>query len=144
MRKDALENQLPALQQYFAANKDIATVYLFGSFGTSVHIPSLSDLDLAILFDRDQSLIKEMKINADLSALLERESVDVVNLNKVRVDLCHEILRTGEIIYEKDKIKTANFIEQTLQHYFDFGIPLKKIRADFLETLKEESGTGGR
>lgn len=143
MRKEALKNKLPALQKYYASNEDIATVFLFGSFGTSAYISSRSDLDMAILYCRDQSLFAEMKISADLSVLLERENVDVVNLNKTRVDLCHEILCTGEIIYEKDKIKTADFIEQTLQHYFDFGIPLKKIKADFLEALKEESGARG-
>lgn len=144
MRKEALHNKLPVLKDYFSSNEAISTVYLFGSFGTSAYVPSHSDLDLAITFCREQSLIEEMKISADLTVILERENVDLVNLNKARVDLCHEILCSGEIIYEKDKIMTADFIEKTLQHYFDYGIPLKKIKADFFEALKEESGTHGR
>lgn len=144
MRIKALGNKLAALQSYFAKNKEVTTVYLFGSFGTSAYIPSHSDLDLAILFCCQQTLLREMKISADLSIILERENVDVVNLNKARVDLGHEIISTGEIIYEKDKLKTADFVEQTLQHYFDYGIVLKKIKADFFKALSEEAGAGGR
>ncbi len=143
MRKEALKNKLPALQDYFNSNNDILTVYLFGSFGTSDYNSSLSDLDLAILFRCKQSLMKEMKINADLSMLLQRDDVDLVNLNKSRVDISHKIIRTGEIIYEEDRIKTADFIEKTLKHYFDYGITLKKIKADLLDLLKEESGVHG-
>jgi hypothetical protein len=51
------------------------------------------------------------------------------------VDLAHEILSTGEIIYEKDEIITADFVEQTLKHYFDYGISLKKMKAAFFEGL---------
>ena len=135
MRRKALREKLPLLQDYFASNSAIMTVYLFGSFGTDNYVPSLSDIDLAIVFGDHKSIKEEMKISADISILLEREDVDVVNLNRARVDLSHEIISTGEIIYEKDKIKTADFVEQTLKHYFDYGIALKKIRDEFLETL---------
>jgi len=138
MRQDALTDKMPALLDYFASNEVIATVFLFGSFGTAAYIPSRSDLDLAIIFSCEQSLFEEMKIGAEISVILERDSVDIVNLNKARVDLSHEILSSGEIIYEKDRLKTADFVEQTLQHYFDYGIPLKKIKADFMEALKED------
>ncbi len=129
------------LKEYFASNEDIVAAFVFGSFGTTSYISSRSDLDLAILYSGDLSLLEDMKISADLSVLLAREDVDIVNLNKVRVDLCHEILRTGEIVYQRDRIRTADFIEQTLKHYFDYGIPLERMRMDFLESLKGESGT---
>ncbi|NMD42890.1 MAG: nucleotidyltransferase domain-containing protein [Firmicutes bacterium] len=143
MRREVLQKQLPTLLDYFASNDTILTVYLFGSIGTNRYIPSLSDLDLAIIFSKDRSLMEEMKIGADISILLEREDIDLINLNKARVDLCHEIISTGEIIYEKERVKTADFVERTLQHYFDYGIPLKRIREEFLETLKGEAADDG-
>lgn len=136
MRKEALKDKLSLMLDYFASDDSIITVYLFGSFGTNNYVPSLSDIDLAIVFGDHKSIKEEMKISADISILLEREDVDVVNLSQTRVDLSHEIISTGEIIYEKDKIKTADFVEQTLQQYFDYGIPLKKLREEFLESLK--------
>ena len=139
MRRKALRDKLPLLLDYFTSDSTILTVYLFGSFGTSNYVPPLSDLDLAIVFDNDKTLMEEMKISADISTMLEREDVDIVNLNKARVDLCHDIISTGDLIHEKDKIKTADFVEQTLKFYFDYGITLKMIREDFLESLKEDS-----
>lgn len=143
MRREALGDKLPALLDYFASNESINTVYLFGSFGTPHYVISLSDIDMAVLFDDNISLMQELKTNANISMILQRDDVDVINLNTVRVDLCHEILSTGEIFYEKDKIRTADFVEQTLKHYFDYGIPLKKMREEFLETLKGGTAQDG-
>lgn len=140
-RKNALKEKLPALQSYFSAHEDVLTVLLFGSFGTDLYTKQ-SDLDIAILFKRKIPLLEEMKIAADLALILGRDDLDLVNLNEVRVDLCHEILCDGEIIYEKDRLLTANFIEKTLKQYFDYGLTLKKMKDDFWEQLKEETKRG--
>jgi predicted nucleotidyltransferase len=143
MRKKALGDKLPALLDYFASNESINTVYLFGSFGTPHYVISLSDIDMAVLFGGNIPLMQELKINADISMILQRDDVDVINLNTARVDLGHEILCTGEIIYDKNKIRTADFVEQTLKHYFDYGIPLKRMKEEFIETLKGEIVSDG-
>jgi len=135
-RKQALKEKLPELQKYFSSREEIATVYLIGSFGTE-HYTRLSDIDFAILFNHKMTLMEEMEVSANLSIILDREDVDLVNLNKARVDLQHEILRTGEIIFERDRFTTADFIEDTLRHYFDFGLTLKKMKDDFREQLRE-------
>ena len=139
MRKKALKDKQVALDNYFTTNKDIATVILFGSFGTPLYDPSHSDIDLAIIYYCDLPLKTEMLISAELSVIFEKDDLDVVNLNKTRVDICHQILATGEIIYEEDKLVTADFVEKTLKHYFDYGIPLYNMKVDFIETVKEES-----
>jgi predicted nucleotidyltransferase len=137
-KKDALGEKLTHLLEYFTGNPAINTVYLFGSFGTEAS-HAHSDLDMAILFGQEVALLDELKVSADLSLILCREDVDVVNLNKARVDLQHEILSTGEIIYERDRIATADFTENTLRNYFDFGITLRRIRDEFWGRLREEA-----
>ncbi len=137
-RKDALGEQLARVLEYFAGNPAINAAYLFGSFGTEAS-NALSDLDLAVLFSREVSLLEELRVSADLSSILGRDDVDVVNLNKARVDLQHEILRTGEMIYERDRLVTADFTENMLKNYFDYGITLRRIRDDFWGRLKEEA-----
>lgn len=136
-RKNALKEKLPMLLDYFSSKEEIATALLFGSFGTKL-CSELSDLDIALIFNKKISLMEEMKISADLSLILGREDVDLVNLNESIVDLSHEILCTGEIIYEKDRLMTADFVENTLNHYFDYGLTLKKMKEDFWEQLREE------
>ncbi len=142
MDNELLKKNRTKLNNYFASHKDIATVYLFGSYGTEHYDPERSDLDLAILFHRNLSLKEEMLIDAEISMVIGRDDVDMTNLNKARVDICHQVLVTGEIIYEENKIVTANFMEKTLKFYFDYGIPLHKMKVDFIEALKEGSGTG--
>ena len=141
MDNEFLKNTMTELNSYFASHKDIATVYLFGSYGTELYDPERSDLDLAILFYRNLSLKEEMLIDAEISMILGQDNIDITNLNKTRVDICHQILLTSEIIYEENKIVTANFMEKTLKLYFDYGITLYKMKVDFVEGLKEGSGT---
>ncbi|MDO9534820.1 MAG: nucleotidyltransferase domain-containing protein [Bacillota bacterium] len=136
-RENALKEKLPELLDYFSSKEVILTVLLFGSFGTEA-CTELSDMDIALILNRKVSLMEEMKISADLSLILGRDDVDVVILNETMVDLRHEILCNGDIIFEKDRLITADFVENTLNHYFDYGLTLKKMKDDFWEQLREE------
>lgn len=144
MRKFFLKEKIKELREYFNSKEEIATVFLFGSYGTEFYDPERSDIDLAIIFTRYLNLKEEMLIDAEISIIIRRDDVDITNLNKSRVDICHQILSTGEIIYEKDKLATVSFIEKTLKHYFDYGITLHKLKVDFVEALREESATRDR
>jgi len=143
MDNEIMEN-ITELNNYFASHKDIATVYLFGSYGTELYDPQRSDIDLAIIFSRYLDLKEEMLIDAEISMIIGRDDVDITNLNKARVDICYQILSTGENIYEKDRLVTVDFVEKTLKYYFDYGITLYKMKVDFVEALKEESATRDR
>jgi len=43
--------------------------------------------------------------------------------------------------YERDKIITANFVENILKHYFDHGIALEKMKADTYEVINEDTNS---
>jgi len=139
MKKGLIEEKMADLNNYFKTHSDIATVYLFGSYGTSLYDSELSDIDLAIILSRELSLKEEMLIDAEISLILESDNFDVIILNKARIDICYQVLGTGTIIYEKDNILTAEFVEKTLKHYFDHGIALEKMKEDTIAALKEDS-----
>ncbi len=139
MRKYCLGDKKDILCEYFEANENIATVYLFGSFGTPSYNNCLSDIDIAILFFHKPSLREEMRISAELSIILKKEDVDISVLNDLRVDISHEILRTGEVIFEREKKTTAEFVERTLKYAFDYGFTLGKFKEYFYNNLKEEA-----
>jgi len=139
MEKGLLEKKMADLNDYFINNSDIATVYIFGSYGTRLYNSELSDLDLAIILSRELTLKEEMQIDAEISLILESDNFDVIILNKARVDICYQVLATGTIIYERDKILTADFVEKTLKHYFDHGIALEKMKEDIIAVIKEDS-----
>lgn len=115
MDNEILKN-MTEIKNYFYSHKDIATVYLFGSYGTELYDPQRSDIDLAIIFSRYLDLKEEMLIDAEISMIIGRDDVDITNLNKARVDICYQILATGENIYEKDRLVTVDFVEKTLKY----------------------------
>ncbi len=137
MKQDLIKEKINDLNSYFSGHDDIATVYLFGSYGTELYDPERSDIDLAIICSRDLTLKEEMLIDAEITLILESDNLDVVNLNKARVDISYLVLSTGKIIYERDNIITADFVEDTLKHYFDHGIALEIMKADTYEVIKE-------
>jgi len=44
MKKNLIEEKMTDLNNYFKTHNDIATVYLFGSYGTSIYNSELSDI----------------------------------------------------------------------------------------------------
>jgi len=50
MMQDHFKEKISELRIYFSNHEDIATVYLFGSYGTELYDPERSDIDLAILY----------------------------------------------------------------------------------------------
>ena len=122
---------------YFDSIPETLTVYIFGSFGTALQT-AISDIDFAILFIKKISLLREMEIAAEISSLLGMEHVDLVNLNTAPVYIQHKIISTADIIYEKSRFETSNFIEHVLEIHHDYSIIFDKYNRDFYEGLKEE------
>ena len=126
------EELLSFLEDY----KDINTVYIFGSHGTK-HENFDSDVDLGILFYSEPGILEKMNLEAEIEKLVERE-VDIVSLNKCNILLKYRVISEGQKIFERDEIKTADFIEDVLKNYFDFGMKLKHFYEDFKEGMREE------
>lgn len=135
-RKIDLGKKSEKLNKYFESKNEILTVYIFGSHGTC-HENKMSDIDFGILFKNPLPLMEELTIAGEIEMIMSKE-IDLISLNKVNINLKYKIIKTGKIIYEDSEIKTANFIEQVLKNYFDFGFKLKNIKHDFHVLLKED------
>ena len=125
------------LLNFFDNHSEIETVYIFGSHGTEYE-NERSDIDFGILFAEDPGILNKMNLEAEIEEIISRD-VDIVSLNKCNILLKHKVISQGQKIYEQDEIKTADFIEDVLKHYFDFGMKLKRFREDFKEGLREEN-----
>ncbi len=119
------------LLSYFSNNPNILLAIQFGSHATQYQRDE-SDIDFALLFEDNISILAEMEILSDLSNILSFENVDLTNLNKAPVSLQFEALR-GEIIYEKDYYKTSDFMEYVFKQYASYLPALKSFERDFLE-----------
>jgi predicted nucleotidyltransferase len=140
-RHEYLKEKLPAVCHFFKNNERVLLALLFGSFGTpDMHFSS--DIDIALLLDEDISLMEELAISAELSVLLGRDDIDLVLLRQAPVNVAYRALATGDIIYSRDPELVADFVEETLNRYLDFGLRLQEMDRDFDLSLKEAYGNG--
>lgn len=129
---DKIKVEIESLVSYGEKQEYILAIYLFGSFGTEYE-RALSDIDIAILYDTYVTLEEELSIECDICKIFSRDDIDIVNLNKVPVDLQFEIISTGELIYCEDKLLVADFIENVINFYQDYSYTLKSIYRDMIE-----------
>lgn len=125
------------IREYFVDQDAALLVMLFGSYGTEDE-HKFSDIDIAVLLDKDFSLIDELKMAADLSVILGRDDLDLVFLRNAPVNIAHRVLATGRTIFERDPVATADFVESTLNRYRDFGYRLRQLDKEFEDKLRED------
>lgn len=134
-----IETKIQRLKSYAEKNENIVAVYIFGSYGTK-HQHFSSDMDFAVLFKESVTLFDELEIESDISQIFERDDIDLVNLNKAAIDISHQVLYTGDLLFCRDEILLADFKEKVFNIYGDYGIVLKKFYDDYQEGLREEYG----
>lgn len=141
--KRSLENikeKIQELTAFIRQKENIIALYIFGSYGTKYQHLS-SDMDFAVLFKDRLSLYEELELESDISQIFKRDDIDIVNLNKAPIDISHQVLYTGDLLFCKDEILLADFKERVFNIYGDYGIVLKKFYDDYQEGLREEYAT---
>lgn len=132
-----IEKEISELKLYLSKNSNVIAFYIFGSYGTKWQNQN-SDIDFAILYDKDISLKEELMLEIKISEIFKRDDIDVVNLNKAPINLQQRVIYTGDLLYCSDKIKLADFKERVFKFYGDYGITLKFFYEDYLKGLIEK------
>ena len=130
-----VEKEINELILYLSKNSNVIAFFIFGSFGTQYQNQN-SDIDFAILYDKDVTLKEELMLEVKISEIFKRDDIDVVNLNKAPINLQHRVIYTGDLLYCRDKIKLADFKERVFKFYGDYGITLKFFYEDYLKETK--------
>ena len=120
----------------FEGQPCIVAAYLFGSYAEG-YVTTRSDIDLALVFGEDIPFREELRLAAMLDLALEVSAVDVVNLNRAPLSLRHRVLLQGVLLYERDPIKHATFIEDTIVRYLDFVPTLELFHREFDASVEE-------
>jgi hypothetical protein len=99
--------------------ENIAAAYLFGSFVTE---GSFSDIDLAILTQTEiaRPLDFELNLENELEKVAEFP-VDVRILNCAPLSFCHNVIRYGRVVLDRDPTLRSDFEGKVLKQYFDFS-----------------------
>jgi predicted nucleotidyltransferase len=118
------------IAHYFSGNNQISAVYLFGSAAKNLMRPK-SDIDIAVLFEtKIKSKIKRFDIVLTASMELEDiigRPVDVVDILEAPLVLQHQILKTGKLLVENNRLARINFEVNSRRQYFDM-LPLYTVR----------------
>lgn len=122
---EAIAKLLPLSQKY----ADFAL--LFGS-SASDRMTDESDVDFAIylapvFWGQDQLAIRE-----DFRSCLNRD-LDLIFLNDADIIITHQVLTTGELVFERVSGAFAEFKGQKLSQYLDFKLSRKVIEDNLLK-----------
>jgi len=112
-------NDIKRLQNYFAGQKDVLAVYLYGSFAKGM-THKRSDLDIAVLFNTSIKTYDRLGeiINALYDLKLPGEpDVRNIDLDDSPVYLMNVI--QGQLIYSRDEIKRTHFEVAILNEFYD-------------------------
>ncbi len=122
-----------ALRTFFATDpRGASCVYLYGSQARGTARPS-SDVDLGVLFETPRPP-GYAGLPLDLEAALEEHlglPVQVVDLERVPVDLFHRVLRDGRLMLERDRSRRVEFEVRRRNEYFDL-LPILQAYRDHL------------
>jgi len=128
----------------FKSQPDVVAVYLFGSTARG-EATSRSDLDIAVLLaapsdSPSENWHRQAILAEELRKIMGRP-VDVVVLNRAPPLLCHQILREGRLIYERDAAARIEFEVRAGKIYADLQ-PMWTFFHQMLERELEEDRFG--
>lgn len=110
---------LEQLKKYFSSQRDVAAVYLYGSFAKGgVH--KGSDIDFGVLFDSPVKTYDRLgKIANDLSGLGLPAEPDVRDIDLASPPVYLFNVISGQLIFSMDEVKRVDFEVQAMNQYYD-------------------------
>ncbi len=121
-----------AMARYASSQPSVLAAYLFGS-AVRGRLKGDSDIDVALLFSTPPDGLKLLDMQEDLTTLLGRQA-DLVSLNTASAILGMQVLRYGEIVFDRSPRASSEFQVKTMFAYFD----LKQVRRPIEEALLSE------
>lgn len=131
-----LKRKLPALKRLFAKNPLILAVWLFGSQADGTATRD-SDIDFGVLYARAVTLDEHLTLEAAMDEILQSGDFDVVDAARVDLRLRHRII-SGKLLYERDPVRVADFVEEILRLYPDYFYDWKRFNQDYFEGMRQD------
>jgi predicted nucleotidyltransferase len=129
---------------YFKANSSgVTAVYIFGSQASAKSTPS-SDVDIAILFDKNDTGFVRAGIEDVLMRLprVLKRDVHPVAMNLIGEVLLKQILKKGRCLLVNDARKLAEFKMRGLSRIAAFSYYHKKMQAGLIRRVLEAKPSG--
>jgi predicted nucleotidyltransferase len=128
------------ISEYFSDDENVIAVYVFGSHARG-RAKASSDVDVAVLLEKNPEFDYRLKVMAELGELLQRP-VDVVSLRQCGLVLQRQVLKYGVLVFEGDSRKRKAFEIISRKKYFDFQPYHRHYVAKMKERLLKGAGNG--
>ncbi len=123
------DSDIKRIIRYFKSRDEVSALYLFGSAAMGRAIKD-SDIDVAVLINENRLKRKSFDhLNNDYynaSPSFSLRPVDIVILNTASPYLKHRVLKTGEILFDRNRKLRVNFTAKAIVEYIDFR-PIEEI-----------------
>ena len=129
---------LKKIASYFSNNKEIISIYLFGSYAEGKERPS-SDIDICILLDGEYSNIEKKirnKCILELSRLL-RKDIHPVILNSASEEIVRQIFLKGICILATDTKKLSVYKMVMLSKIVEFSYYRSQMQKGLIKKVME-------
>ena len=137
LNPSAAKPRLEKLPALFAGWPAVLTVYLFGSQAAGEATP-FSDVDLAVVYDGPVSWREEADLEVAVADALGVDEVDLLNLERLDALFRYRIIATGRLVYERDPVRAADFVEKALVDYWDCAAFYARSLGDYMVSLEHE------
>jgi predicted nucleotidyltransferase len=114
----SVSDELERAAACLARDPRVLAVYGFGSQARGEAGPR-SDVDVAVLLDRNLSLGDELRLRAQVTRELQRDDIDLVVLEQAPPLLRYEITAAARRLYARDGEAADRFEERAAQECFD-------------------------
>ena len=123
---------------YFKKKKEIASVYLFGSFASG-KFTKASDIDIGVLFEnnflKSAESLKEQYMT-ELGRIL-RKDIELLVMNRAGEMILNQVYKKGKPILIKNNKYAKEFRIKSFAFYSDFEFYLKKMQNGFIKNLMD-------
>jgi hypothetical protein len=110
--------------------------FLFGSRARG-EARSDSDLDLAVMPDRELSLLERSRLAGKVASAMGVSEVDLVVLSDAPLELRAKVIREGRLVHSVDEPGRVAFQVRTLSEFFDFEPTLRMHEHSLLARFAE-------
>jgi predicted nucleotidyltransferase len=121
-------------------HQPVSVAYLYGSATTGRMTP-LSDVDVALLVDKDLSPLEmlrlALRIQLDLADQADISNADVRIINDAPLVLQGRVVSEGVLVYARDEGERIEFETATRLRYFDYQPVHKRLQDAFFADLRE-------
>jgi predicted nucleotidyltransferase len=139
---DNVLEKLPEAIQTVKMRPEVMALYSLGSVATN-ELKPLSDLDFAILLsgqlNRQQRFKNHLELIGIFNTVFRTDEIDLTILNDASFRFCFVVLKTGKLLYFKNKMELIDFRDQVMKNYLDF----KYFRDSFDRTFLKGIGYNG-